>query len=185
MCGELPTMTRVLYLVGCAAPPIAYIDRPIRQAQAEGWQVCLGLTPTATDWIADRIPELEELTGHPVRSAKRRLGETSNWPPATVSVIAPATLNTVNTVALGLTPTWAAGHAVEAIGKRWPLVMMPCVNTAYASHPQFDRSIATLKETGVRMLYGEGGFVPNEPGNGQPEAFPWDLVLAEAHRMRG
>ncbi|MCT2593631.1 flavoprotein [Streptomyces sp. N2-109] len=172
---------RVLYLLGCAAPPLHYIDRPIREAQAAGWSVCLGLTPTAEEWIADRVPELEELTGHPIRSTKRRPGETSPWPPLSVSVLAPATLNTINTIALGLTTTWLAGHAVEAIGKRWPLVVMPCVNSAYATHPQFDRSIETLRGCGVRVLYGElDGFVPNEPGQGQPEAYPWHLALAAA-----
>lgn len=172
---------RVLYLFGCAAPPLQYIDRAIREAQDAGWSVCLGVTPTAAEWIADRVPELEELTGHPVRSAKRRPGETFPWPPPSVSVIAPATMNTINAIALGLTPTFLAGHAVEAIGKRLPLVVMPCVNSAYATHPQFDRSVETLRGGGVRMLYGApDGFVPNEPGQGRPEAYPWHLALAAA-----
>jgi hypothetical protein len=45
---------RVLYLLGCAAPPVQYIDRAIRDAQAQGWDVCLGLTQTAAGWLADR-----------------------------------------------------------------------------------------------------------------------------------
>ncbi|MCZ7414050.1 MULTISPECIES: flavoprotein [unclassified Streptomyces] len=174
-------MTRVLYLLGCAAPPVQYIDRPVRAAQAEGWEVCVGLTPTAAEWMSDRVPALEELTGHPVRHAQRRLGETSSWPEATVSAIVPATLNTVNAVALGLTSTWLAGHAVEAIGKRWPLVVMPCVNSAYASHPQFGLSLETLRGAGVRVLYGEpDGFVPDPPGRGDAEGYPWHLALAAA-----
>jgi hypothetical protein len=68
---------RVLYLLGCAAPPLQYIDRPIRDAQAAGWDVCLGLTPTAADWLSDRVHELEDLTGHRVRCEKRRLNEVS------------------------------------------------------------------------------------------------------------
>lgn len=174
----------VLYVLGCAAPPVQYLERPVRAAQAEGWEVCLGLTPTAGDWIDDRVPALEELTGHPVRVAKRLLGEVSAWPPQSVSVIAPATLNTVNAIALGLTPNWLAGHAVEAIGKRWPLVVMPCLNSAYATHPQFGRSIETLRDAGVRVLYGPGGFVPEEPGRARPEEYPWDLALREARRLR-
>ncbi|MBW1598992.1 flavoprotein [Streptomyces sp. JJ38] len=170
---------RVLYLLGCAAPPVQYMDRPVRQAQAEGWEVCVGLTPTAAEWMSDRLAALEDLTGHPVRHAQRRVGETSRWPAATASVIAPATLNTVNLIALGLTPTWLAGHGVEAIGKRWPLVVMPCVNSAYASHPQFGRSLETLRGAGVRVLFGEpDGFVPNSPGQGDPEGYPWRLALS-------
>lgn len=176
---------RVLCLLGCAAPPLQYIDRPIREAQAAGWSVCLGLTPTAAEWIADRIPELEELTGHPVRSTKRRPGEVSPWPVLSVSVVAPATLNTINAMALGLTPNWLAGHAVEMIGKRLPLVVMPCVNSAYATHPQFGDSIGTLRGAGVRVLLGPDGFTPNEPGHGRPEAYPWHLALTAAGKAAG
>ncbi|WP_399169426.1 hypothetical protein [Streptomyces sp. TLI_171] len=55
------------------------------------------------------------------------------------------------------------------------MVVMPCVNTALAAHPQFDRSVATLREAGMRVLLGEGGFVPGGPGEARP--FPWDLAL--------
>ncbi|ONK11053.1 flavoprotein [Streptomyces sp. MP131-18] len=175
--------TRVLYLLASAAPPVQYADRAIRDAQARGWDVCLGLSPTAAEWAADRLSELAELTGHPVRVAHRAPGETSTWPPGDVTLITPATLNTVNAIALGLTPTWVAAHACEAIGKRWPLIVMPCVNSAYATHPQFGRSLNVLREAGVRVLYGApDGFVPNEPGQGRPEAYPWHLALDAADR---
>ncbi|MDK1473987.1 flavoprotein [Streptomyces sp. 549] len=169
---------RVLYLLGCAAPPVCDLDRPVREAQAAGWEVCVGLTPTAAEWLGDRVRALEELTGRPLRIAKRRLGETSPWPPATLSVIAPATLNTVNSIALGLTPTWLAGHGVEAVGKRSPLVIVPCVNSSDTTHPQFERSVAVLRGAGVRVLHGEpDGNEPHPPGEGRPEQFPWRLVL--------
>ena len=56
---------------------------------------------------------------------------------------------------------------------------MPCVNAAYVEHPEFDQSVATLR-AGVAVLYGEGGFVPNRPGEGRPEAYPWRLALTAA-----
>jgi hypothetical protein len=68
-------------------------------------------------------------------------------------------------------------------GKKIPLVTMPCVNAAYAEHTQFARSIETLRAMGVQVLYGEGGFVPNEPGKGRPDAFPWHLALQAAAQM--
>ncbi|MCX2967854.1 MULTISPECIES: flavoprotein [Streptomyces] len=172
-------MTRgVLYLLGCAAPPVQYVDRAVRAAQADGWEVCLGLTPTAAEWTADRLPEWAELTGHPVRTDRRRPWEASEWPPPTVSVVAPATLNTVNAVALGLTPTWLAGHAVEALGKGWPLVVMPCVSVEYGSHPQLARSVEVLRGAGVRVLYGApDGFVPRPAGGNRAEEYPWHLAL--------
>ncbi|MGW7350469.1 flavoprotein [Streptomyces sp. Z26] len=172
---------RVLYLLGCAAPPVLLLDRPVRAARAAGWTVCVGLTPTAAEWLGDDgVAALEETTGRPVRRVKRRPGEVSPWPEPSVSVVAPATLHTVDKVALGLTPDWLSGHAVEAIGRRLPLVVMPCVNSAYATHPQFGRSIATLREAGVRVLYGAGSYEPHAPGGGPAEEYPWHLALAAA-----
>lgn len=175
--------SRVLYLVGCAAPPVFDIGDVIKTAQADGWDVCLGLTPTAARWMEEQLPELEALTGYPVRSDYKLPGEPDVWPPADVAVVAPATFNTINQWALGLTDHFVVGFVAEAIGKRIPLVAMPCVNQAFVAHPQFERSIATLREGGVTVLYGEGGFVPNEPGKGDPSKYPWHLALAAAARI--
>lgn len=172
--------SRVLYLFGSAAPPVLDLPEVVGRARDEGWSVCVGLTPLAADWLADRLPELEERTGFPVRSAPRRPDDAEVWPTADVAVLAPATLNSVNTLALGLTPHFVAGYAAEAIGKRWPLVVMPCVNSAYATHPQFGVSIATLRASEVRVLYGEGGFQPLPPGEGRAHEYPWHLALDAA-----
>lgn len=51
------------------------------------------------------------------------------------------------------------------------MAMMPCVNRAYVAHPQFERSIETLQGAGVRVLYGDGDFVPYEPGQGNPATY--------------
>lgn len=183
--GGMAAMTRVLYLLGCAAPPVQYVERPILAAQARGWTVCLGVTPTAAGWVEKRLPELAELTGHPVRTAPSTPERRGGWPPADAIALAPATLNTVNAVALGLTPTWVANTCVDAVGKRLPLTVMPCVNTEYARHPQFPRSLAVLRNEGVRVLYGPGGFEPNRPGEGRPEAYPWDLLLNAVDQIAG
>ncbi len=172
--------SRVLYLLGCAAPPVLRIADVVRSAQRGGWDVCLGLTPTAAHWLAAELPELERRTGHPVRSRYKVPGGPDVWPPATAAVVAPATFNTVNQWALGLTEKFVVGFAAEAIGKGVPLVTMPCVNAAYARHPQFARSLETLSRAGVRVLYGAEGFTPNPPGEGRPDAFPWECALTAA-----
>ena len=82
---------RVLHLLACAAPPVRYVDRAIRAARAGGWEVCLGMTPTAAGWLADRLPELAALTGHLVRVEHRAPGAHDGWPPADVTAVAPAT----------------------------------------------------------------------------------------------
>ncbi|MDJ0340750.1 flavoprotein [Streptomyces sp. H10-C2] len=172
--------SRVLYLFGSAAPPVVDIARVIEDAQADGWDVCLGLTPTAARWLGDHLDGLAALTGHPVRSEYKLPGEADVWPPADVVLLAPATFNTLNQWALGITNHFVVGVVTEGIGKRIPMVTMPCVNAAFVQHPQFERSVETLRGAGVTVLYGEGGFVPNEPGQGRPGEYPWHLALAAA-----
>ncbi|MGP3924512.1 flavoprotein [Streptomyces sp. 8N616] len=174
------TANRVLYLLGSAAPPVLNIGNVIERAHAAGWDVCLGLTPTAARWLDDQLPALENLTGRPVRSQYKLPQEPDVWPPADVAVVAPATFNTINQWALGITEKFIVGFVAEGIGKGIPMVTMPCVNAAYVQHTQFATSIATLRAMGVHVLYGEGGFVPNEPGKGRPEAYPWHLALDAA-----
>ncbi|MFF9310063.1 flavoprotein [Streptomyces sp. NPDC014748] len=176
----MTTTDPVLYLFGSAAPPVFDIASVIRDAQARGFDVCLGLTPTAARWLASQLTELERLTGHPVRSEYKMPGEPDLWPKADVIAVAPATFNTVNEWALGLTHDFVVGVVAEGIGKNIPTVAMPCVNAAYVRHRQFERSIGELRAMGITVLYGEGGFVPNQPGQSEPKEYPWHLVLDAA-----
>ncbi len=106
-------------------------------------------------------------------------------PPPDAVLFAPATFNSFNSLALGLTTSWVVGYAAEALGKGVPVLVMPCVNTALAAHPQFARSAATLREAGVHVLLGEDGFVPNEPGTGDALPYPWDAALRAVERVLG
>ncbi|MEU9199032.1 flavoprotein [Streptomyces sp. NPDC048332] len=171
-----------LYLLGSAAPPVLEIGSVIEAAQGRGYDVCLGLTPSAARWLDPQLAELEQLTGHPVRSAYRAPGAGDVWPRADVALFAPATFNSLNSWALGLTSSFVVGFAAEAIGKSIPLVAMPCVNSAYAQHRALDRSIAELRSMGVSVLYGAGGFVPNPSGERWP--YPWGLALDEVDDVR-
>ncbi|MFJ3229569.1 flavoprotein [Streptomyces sp. NPDC086787] len=174
-----------LYLFGSAAPPVFDVGAVIRDAQGRGFDVCLGLTPTANRWLGDQLPALEELTGHPVRSEYKLPRDPDVWPKADVIAVAPATFNTVNAWAQGITRDFVVGVVAEGIGKGIPMVTMPCVNAAYVQHLQFERSVADLRAMGVNVLYGEGGFVPNQPGQGKPEEYPWQLVLDAVERASG
>lgn len=177
-------MTRpVLYLFGSAAPPVHQFPDVVRRAQGEGFDVCVGLTPTAARWLAAELPLLEELTDHAVRSDYKMPGEVDVWPKADVIAFAPATFNSINSWALGLTHEFVVGVVAEGIGKGIPTVAMPCVNAAYVRHPQFEQSVDTLRGTGVEVLYGAGGFEPNEPGKGRPEKYPWHLLLEKARAL--
>ncbi|MEU0991336.1 flavoprotein [Streptomyces sp. NPDC005953] len=170
-----------MYLFGSAAPPVFQVDEVIQDVQSRGWDVCLGLTPTAADWLRDDLDVLEELTGRPVRSQYKRPGESDAWPKADVILFAPLTANSLNAWALCLTSSFVVGVVAEGIGKGIPTVAMPCVNSAYAAHPQVDRSVATLRDAGVTMLYGPGGFEPNPSGQAKP--YPWAAAVEAAVRV--
>ncbi|MHC0432921.1 flavoprotein [Streptomyces sp. O3] len=178
-------MASTLYLFGSAAPPVFDVAKVIEDAQRRGFDVCLGLTPAAAGWLEEDLDELAALTGNPVRWEYKRPGQPDVWPKADVIVVAPATFNTVNAWALGITQSFVVGVVAEGIGKGIPTVTMPCVNAAYVQHRQFERSVAELREMGVEVLYGEGGFVPNQPGQGKPREFPWCLALDAAERIVG
>ncbi|MFF3215926.1 flavoprotein [Streptomyces sp. NPDC002886] len=177
------TTTKTLYLLCSAAPPVFDVARVIEDAQSRGWDVCLGLTPTAAHWLSGSLDGLAALTGHPVRWQYKLPGEPDVWPTADALLFAPATFNSVNAWALGLTDRFVVGVAAEAIGKGTPVVTMPCANSALTAHPQFDQSLAVLRGAGVSVLFGDGGFVPGPAGPDAPAHFPWAAALAEVDRM--
>jgi hypothetical protein len=176
-------MTSTLYLFGSAAPPVFDVAKVIEDAQSRGFDVCLGLTPTAARWLEESLAGLAALTGHPVRWEYKLPGQPDVWPQADVIAFAPATFNSVNAWAQGITRDFVVGVVAEGVGKGIPMVAMPCVNAAYAQHRALERSVAELREMGVEVLYGEGGFVPNQPGQARPEGYPWRLVLDAAERL--
>jgi hypothetical protein len=101
-------------------------------------------------------------------------------------VIAPATFNTINKLALGIADNYALTSAAELIGLGIPTVVVPFVNAALASRVPFERSVASLRGEGVHVLFGpEAGWGPHPPGAGTHNraAFPWEEAFHTASRM--
>lgn len=172
------TDSRVLYLITCAAPPAQRIRTGIEKAQAAGWDVCLVLTPSAARWLEAGLTELTKLTGHPVRTAYKLPGQPDILPSPDAILVAPATFNTLNKWAQGIADTLALGLVTEAIGLQLPIVALPYLNQAQASHPALGQSVDFLRANGVTVLLGEYGFVPHVPKHGNVDAYPWDAALA-------
>ncbi|MFF4173276.1 flavoprotein [Streptomyces sp. NPDC001744] len=168
---------RTLYLFSSAAPPVFDIARVVEEAQADGWDVCLGLTPRAAHWLAGSLDGLAALTGHPVRWDHALPGEPEVWPEPDAILVAPATFGTVNQWALGITDKWLVGVVAEGIGKGVPMAALPCVTPAHVAHPQFERSVETLRGAGVRVLHGEETPAPRPSGREEPDAYPWRAAL--------
>ena len=157
----------VLYVITCGAGPAGQVWRLISDARARGWDPYLIATPAALDFLD--IQELEEQTGHPVRSEYRKPGNTASGrslPKADAIIVAPATYNTINKWANGISDNFALGVLAEAVGLRIPVVVLPFVNSALASHPAFQRSVGLLRDTGIQVIHGPGRLEPHAPGTG-------------------
>jgi phosphopantothenoylcysteine synthetase/decarboxylase len=69
-----------------------------------------------------------------------------------LTLVAPATFNTVNKISQGIADTLPHSLVAEAIGAGWPVIVVPALNAALANHPQFRQSIETLRAWGVTVL---------------------------------
>ncbi|MEV7087653.1 flavoprotein [Streptomyces sp. NPDC093085] len=169
---------RVLYLIACAAGPAQHIDGGVRAAQAAGWDVCLILTPSAARWWEPRMAELEELTGHPVRSQYKLPWESDALPKADAMLVAPLSSTSLNKWGAGIADTLALGLVSEGVHLGVPVLAMPYFNQAQASQPAAARSIADLRAQGVRYLDGSEGYASHPPTRGRPSEYPWQAALA-------
>jgi phosphopantothenoylcysteine synthetase/decarboxylase len=114
-----------------------------------------------------------------VRSQYKAPGEPDALPQADAMIVAPATTNTINKWAAGISDTLPLGLLVEGIGKGLPIVAIPFTNRAQAAHPVFEENIARLRSWGVTVLYGPEVYRLHEPGEGGQlaSAFPWQLAM--------
>jgi phosphopantothenoylcysteine synthetase/decarboxylase len=117
-----PGEGRVLYVIVCGAGPAGDVGRLVELAHDRGWTVQIIATPSALAFID--IPKLEAQTGRPVRSEYRSPGEPKS-PPADAVIVAPATYNTLNKWANGISDTYALGILAEAPGLDIPSPSCP------------------------------------------------------------
>lgn len=174
---------KVLYVIVCAAGPAPDASRLVRAAQSHGWDVWIVPTPSATEFIDSAA--LEVLTAHPVRARYRRPGEEGKLPPADAVIVAPATYNTINKWAGGISDTFALGLLAELTPSGIPITVLPFVNASLAANRVFARSVAELRDASVTVLLGDGAFVPHPAGQGgsRIDGFPWLTALdAIEHR---
>jgi phosphopantothenoylcysteine synthetase/decarboxylase len=175
-------LTPALSVVVCGAGPATAIGTLVKLARERGWIVQVIATPAALDFFDPAA--IEAQTGSPVRSQYRKPGEPRS-DMADAIIVAPATYNTINKWAHGISDTYALGVLAEATGLGVPIVVLPFVNSALASRPPFRRSIVALEYEGVRILLGPGAVEPHPPRTGREliDSYPWHLALDEAEHM--
>ncbi|MET7987946.1 MULTISPECIES: flavoprotein [unclassified Streptomyces] len=167
-----PVEKPFLYVVVCAAGVAAGVGALINAARERGWEVGVIATPQGLGFID--AAEVEARTGRPVRSAWRAPGDPRPFPAPDAVAVAPATFNTVNKWAAGISDTLALGTLCEAYGLGVPIAVLPCVNEALAAHPAYRASVERLREMGVRFGSPHTGEDQRADGRGD---FHWERVL--------
>jgi phosphopantothenoylcysteine synthetase/decarboxylase len=165
-----PTGSRpVLYLIVCSAPPARHIGELVGLLQQAGWMVAVIPTPRAGEWVD--INELEIQTGLPVRADYKKPDDPDVLPRADAIAVVPATFNTINKWANGVSDTFALGILNEALGLGLPIVVAPYAKPPLAAHPAFSRSLDFLSDSGVILTPVEG-IRPADP----TQPFRWSVI---------
>jgi phosphopantothenoylcysteine synthetase/decarboxylase len=177
MTADLP----VLYVIICGSPAAEQSPTFVRQVREGGWRVCAVTSPMGARFVD--TSRLGELTGHPVRVTYKEPAEPDVLPPADAYVVAPATFNTVNKIAAGITDSLAVGLVCEGLGNGLPVIVAPWLNRPLTRHGAYRRSLRLLEEDGAHLvLVGD-----TRPGAVPPDvqgSFPWDEVLTRVAAVR-
>ncbi|MCX3059799.1 flavoprotein [Streptomyces beihaiensis] len=161
-----------LYVVVCASGIAGDVGKLITAAQEANWDVGVVVTPQGLGFIDATAVEAQ--TGYPIRSAWRQPGDPRPLPPADAIAVAPATFNTINKWAAGISDTLALGILCEAHGMGIPITALPYLNAAQAAHPAYARSLDVLREMGVLL----GSYEPHKPkAGGGADRFRWEEAL--------
>jgi phosphopantothenoylcysteine synthetase/decarboxylase len=176
----------VLYVIACGGRPAADLPAFITWAQDHGWDTCVITTPAGTQFVD--AARLASLTGHPVRDDYKRPDDPDVLPfPPDAFVVAPATFNTINKWANGISDTLALGLLNEALAAGQPIAAVPNPNVTLAGHPAFARSIAFLRQNGVHVLFDPDTYPLPAPNLGETsrDIFPWAALKSLVEEMHG
>lgn len=167
---------KVLYTIICASSSAPLAGQLIIQAKANGWDVCVITTPQGCKFFD--LAMFEELTGYPIRSEYKHPKEPDVLPRADALVLFPATFNTINKWANGISDTLAIGILCEYMGLGYPIVAVPCFRTGGGldGHPAFFRSLDFLRMCGVRVIYEPEKYPPKNQ-------VPPDVIFNELDEM--
>ena len=169
----------VLYVIASGAAPARELPDLIA-ALADDWDTCVITTPEGARFFD--VAQIAATTGHPVRTSFKDPDAPDVLPPARAFAVAPATFNTINKWAAGISDTLALGLLNEAVGLGLPIVAVPWPNAALARHPAFGRSISTLRECGITVILDLEN-LPDDENPGQAR-FPWEQLRTELARIR-
>ena len=143
-------MSGHLILIACGAPLTERVSEVAAVAVAQGWTVGVVATHSAVPWLDTRA--IVEACGSSPQTRYRTPGEPKRGPRADAVAVCPATFNTVNKAAWGLSDSYAMGLLCEAIGATTPVVMFPMINDRLWGHPALATSFQVLTAGGCAFL---------------------------------
>ncbi|MDX2834351.1 flavoprotein [Streptomyces scabiei] len=162
----------LLQIVVCAAGVAGDVGKLITAAHERQWDVGVVATPQGLGFLD--VEAVESQIGRPIRSAWRSAGEPRPTRPADAIAVAPASFNTVNKWAAGISDNLALGILCEAPAMDVPVAVLPYLNSAQAAHPAYRRSVEQLREMGVLI----GSYEPHRPkAGGGADRYRWEEVL--------
>src|SRR5215472_6343640 len=103
----------VLYLVASGASPARELPELIAYL-ADDWDICVITTPEGSRFLD--VDGIAAATGHPVRTSFKDPDAPDVLPPASAFAAVPATFNTINKWAAGISDTLALALLNEAVG---------------------------------------------------------------------
>jgi phosphopantothenoylcysteine synthetase/decarboxylase len=166
----------VLYVIACGSSSAPLTYDLVIEAQKQGWDVCVITTPNGRKFL--NSPQLAQVTGHPVRSEYKQPDEPDLLPPADAIVVFPATFNTINKWAFGISDTLALGLLAEYTGLYKPIVAVPCFRTGAGldTNRAFTRSVRMLRRHGVYVIYEPETYPPKNQ-------VPPQVILDELEKL--
>ncbi|WP_406360805.1 flavoprotein [Streptomyces sp. NBC_00715] len=169
---DVPTDKPFLQIVVCAAGVAADVGKLITAAHERNWDVGVVATPQGLGFLD--IKAVEAQTGLPIRSAWRTPDQPRPTRPAGAIAVAPASFNTVNKWAAGISDNLALGILCEAPAMGVPVAVLPYLNSAQAAHPAYRQSLERLREMGVLI----GSYEPHRPkAGGGADRHRWEEAL--------
>jgi phosphopantothenoylcysteine synthetase/decarboxylase len=167
----------VLYVIACGGRPASDLPAFIAWAHEQGWDVCVIATPAGTKFID--AARLAQATGYPVRDDYKQPEDPDVLPfTGDAFVVAPATFNTINKWASGISDTLALGLLNEGLAAGQPIIAVPNPSQTLARHPAFLQNVAFLRECGVHVIFDPATYPLPAPNLGEAsrDLFPWQAL---------
>jgi phosphopantothenoylcysteine synthetase/decarboxylase len=143
------TEVKVIYLVVSGASSARCVPDLLRGLAQFGLPIYTLLTAGAYNIISPY--HLADQEGHTLIDSYFDPALLTDREPG-LTLVVPATFNTLNKISQGIADTLPHSLIAEAIGAGWPVIVVPSMNHALANHPRMAQSVTTLREWGVTVL---------------------------------